>query len=109
MEKLLAVGLVFFASFTFTLDTSAQSKNVTQTTQKTPVGTTEAAYEEFTNAAVQDDTNKISRMMINGRIFNIKAGTKVRIVDHGLMTHTIRILEGMHARETGIVATEHVE
>lgn len=106
--KTSTVFSIIFA-ITFTAAAGFAQSGTMETNTSATVATSEAAYEAFTNASINGDNDKVSRMQINGKVFTVPAGTKVQLVDGGFMTHTIRITEGSHSGRTVIIATDHVD
>ena len=68
----------------------------------------EKAQEEMYSFSRAKNETAIRQMMLQGRILVCAKGTKVTVVDPGTMSTTIRIMEGKHEGETGIVANEEL-
>lgn len=74
---------------------------------KVPVLPTEAGYDEFMKAAVQqlDERSMLTVLVSNGG-FLVDRGTPCLAVDTGFVSSRVRVLEGPHAGKAGWVPNE---
>jgi hypothetical protein len=70
------------------------------------------ALDAFTKAAVSDDKEGLAALILAGRLWPVKGGTKVRVIDYGGFLNAtktqVRILEGGYYGRSGWVAAEWV-
>ena len=69
---------------------------------------TQDAFDAYTKAAVNNDTIGMAQLVYDDQGFFVPDGTKVLVIDSGMGTREVRILEGKHIAETGWVALEFV-
>jgi hypothetical protein len=72
------------------------------------VAINEEAQRELVSFSRAQNEAAVKQMMQQGRVLVCARRTKVSIVDPGIMSTTIRIMEGEHAGRTGIVPNEWV-
>lgn len=73
------------------------------------VAVDEEAFDAFTKAAVANDEIGIGQLITSGRIFTVPQNTRVLVLDPGVLSTTVRILDGAHQSKSGIVAAEYVK
>lgn len=61
----------------------------------------ERAYDDMMSAAVANDNAALMRMGVDGKVFALDEGTRVRIVDGGLFKSRVSALEGRQAGRAG--------
>jgi hypothetical protein len=70
------------------------------------------ADDAFTKAAVSDDKEGVAALILANRLWPVKGGTKVRVIDYGGFLNAtktqVRILEGGYYGRSGWVAAEWV-
>lgn len=73
------------------------------------VAATEADSDEMYKWIAARDSVEIARMAEQGRVYIVKAGTRVKVLDVGILQHTVRILEGGYAGRSCVVPVEYVK
>ena len=62
------------------------------------MATSEAAYDELIEAIVADDDYGRNLLILSGRAFSVRSGTKVRVLDLSIFGSTkVRIVDGKHS------------
>jgi transposase-like protein len=72
------------------------------------VAKTKADNSRLTQLCVAQDQLGIAEMLFDGRVMSVEVGTLVKVIDLGLFTTEIRILEGKHAGRSGFLPSEFV-
>lgn len=72
------------------------------------LGDSEASFSRLGDLAIANDDIGIAKMLNDGCVFICKRNTKCRVIESGIFTYEVRILEGAHFGKSGIVASEHV-
>jgi hypothetical protein len=76
------------------------------------VASDKGALDAFTKAAVSDDKEGVAALILAGRLWPVKGGTKVRVIGYGGFLNAtetqVRILEGGYYGGSGWVASEEV-
>lgn len=67
------------------------------------------AGSELHDHVTADNSQAIDRMLAEGRAMLLRPGTRLSMVDVGLMSHTVRVVDGQHAGRRCIVAAESIE
>lgn len=70
------------------------------------VSINEKALDELNSFSAARNEDAITQMMQQGRVLVCAKGTKVSVVDPGVFSTTIRIMEGKHSGLTGIIPNE---
>lgn len=68
-----------------------------------------AAYDALFKALAAKDDIGFAQLVQSGQVLMIPSGTRVKLIDAGVMSHTVRILEGDHFGESGWVPVEFVK
>ena len=69
---------------------------------------TKQGLDDYTKAAVNNDTMGMAQMIYDGEGFLASDGTKVLVIDSGLGTRQVRILDGKFIGQSGWVPMEFV-
>jgi hypothetical protein len=69
---------------------------------------TKEALDQFFKAKAANDDYGVNLILGSDLAFMVRNGTKVRVIDKGMFTRNIRILEGEMQGRAGVVATEWV-
>jgi hypothetical protein len=76
------------------------------------VASTNEAFDAFTKAAVSHDKEGVAALVLADKLWPVKGGTKVRVIDYGGFLNAtktqVRILEGVYYGRSGWVASEEV-
>jgi hypothetical protein len=72
------------------------------------VAADEKAFQELLDAINAKDDYGVSELLLTGRVFSVKDGTQVLVIDAALHKMQIRILEGPYAGKSGWVPDEWV-
>ena len=67
------------------------------------VAVDEAAFDEFMRSAAANDSLGARRMALEGRIYFVPIGTRVRVIDLGMFRSRVRIMEGERVGAAGWV------
>ena len=70
--------------------------------------TTKSYYDTFFEYVALNDTDAINNMLDDGELFFSPAGTHIELLNYGLATCKVKILDGKHAGEICYVVTEAV-
>ena len=62
----------------------------------------------FTELAVAKDYLGMAGMEGAGQVFPVPSGTKVKVIDRGVITSEVRVMEGQHIGDSGFVPAEFV-
>ena len=73
------------------------------------VGTSEKAYSQLNSFASKNNREAIIQLILNGEIMACPAGTRITVLDPGIFTYEILIMEGLCKGRTGIVASEWIQ
>lgn len=73
------------------------------------VATDAEHYSRMIDRLNKGDRNALARMMVAGQMFSVKNGTKALVVDVGIFSTEVRILEGDHQGEHGLVKTSWIQ
>jgi len=76
---------------------------------ETPVAVTEAAFDAWTSAAVAKDKHGMASLLVSGKVFGVKQGTKALVIDNAMFKRKIRVLEGKYKGASGWIAMEHIK
>jgi hypothetical protein len=76
--------------------------------EKIAVARTKEALDRFSRSAARKDRFGFVELALRDEVFLVPSRTRVLVIDHGFITHQVRILEGEHAGETGWVPREWV-
>lgn len=69
---------------------------------------TEDDFDEMMKAAVAGDDAYLLRMGIDGKLFRLQDGTKIRVVDGGMFKSKVSALEGNQAGRAGWLPNEFI-
>lgn len=72
------------------------------------IGDSKEALAEYTKALVSGDQYGKTAMISDGRIFPVKSGTRVLVLEHGFTVKGVRILDGKHAGRMAWIEAEFV-
>jgi hypothetical protein len=72
------------------------------------IATTEVNYLDLTQALTANDQSAISKMRAEGKILEVKSGTKVKIIENGKVSSRVTVLDGTHAGKGGRIANEYL-
>ena len=75
----------------------------------TPVAITEESFDAWTKASVAKDEQGKMLLLASARVFAVKKGTKVRVIDTAMFKRKVRILSGDQKGLSGWVAKEYVK
>lgn len=113
MKRLLILILAIPLSCGRNEASTTPKKQATQsdeiTIRKTFAAIDDESYDELMRYCTRNDERGVSLMIEAGKAIVVPANTKARIVDRGVVTHTVRIEGGPHADKTVLVAVEFVE
>lgn len=73
------------------------------------VGTSEKAYSQLNSFASKNNREAIIQLIRNGGVMACPAGTRITVLDPGIFTYEILIMEGQCKGRTGIVASEWIQ
>jgi hypothetical protein len=73
-----------------------------------PVPTTAENLNRFINFANANDASGTEGLVLNGQMFRVPSGTRVRIASGGLAQTKVEILEGAYAGQFGYVPSEWI-
>ena len=65
--------------------------------------------ERMTQLQLANDNEGVAGMILTGRVMMVDAGTKCRVIDNGILTDEIRILDGPCRLRSGFVPVEFVK
>ena len=68
----------------------------------------EKTNDRLTRLCTAKDEAGVAQLVLQGKVTVIKAGTRAKIIKRGFLTSEVRILQGDHAGESGIVDSEHL-
>lgn len=68
-----------------------------------PVASSKEALERLTTLSVAHDNEGIRQLILAGYVWTVPTGTKCRLIDPGLLTYEVRILEGKRSGSTCFV------
>lgn len=71
-------------------------------------GSTYENYKRMVQLCVAKDEQGIAQMVSNGSAFVVLADTRVKVIDHGIGSHEVRILGGMHEGKSAVVSVESI-
>ena len=69
-------------------------------------GTSEAALDRLTQLCNAKDSYGLAQMMLAGQALGIKDGTRARLIDPGIITHEVRVLEGEYRGRSAFISAE---
>ena len=78
------------------------------TLKKSFLADNEQALEELMRVCRNNDTDGLGRMFLGGRAFAVEDGTKATVLEPGIMSYRVRVLDGPCAGREGLIATEFV-
>ena len=70
------------------------------------VAVTKADLDEITRLSIAGDNLGIATMIADGNAFMVNKGTKARVIERGLYTRRVRIMDGDYYGESGWVPME---
>jgi len=73
-----------------------------------PVPTTSENLHRFINFANTDNPRGTESLVLNGQMFRVPSGTRVRVASFGLAETKVDILEGAYAGQFGYVSSEWI-
>ncbi len=73
------------------------------------VAVTEDARDRFVQLASAHDREGAAQMVLAGKLFIVPVGTRCRVIDPGVFTYEVRILDGAHQGQSGFVDAEFVK
>jgi hypothetical protein len=73
-----------------------------------PICTTDASYDEWIDAGIANDKIGQTNLILRGLVIPVKTPVKILVLDHGLFSSQVRILEGENLGVKGWVAAEWV-
>jgi hypothetical protein len=73
-----------------------------------PVPTTAENLHRFIDFANADNPSGTESLVLNGQMFRVPSGTRVRVASFGLAETKVEILEGAHVGEFGYVPSEWI-
>lgn len=76
---------------------------------KTVVATSEEAFDQWIKAKRANDTHGTAQLIMAGKLYFMKSGTPVLVIDTSYATRKVRILDGKLQGMAGWVAVEHVK
>jgi hypothetical protein len=72
-----------------------------------------AIDEQSRDRAIQlqraDDRRGLGELVLAGRIFRVESGAKAIVIDPGILTTEIRLLDGPHAGKAGLIDAEFIK
>lgn len=78
-------------------------------TDTTPVAVDKEALSRMLKLADADDTIGLGALVVEGRVFNVKSCTKVKVIDRSLSGVEIRVMDGSQLGKSGWVVMEFVK
>lgn len=82
--------------------------NVGYLSAESGIAATEADFSRFNKLSRARDVQGVAEMALAGRLMIVEKNTQVRVIDHGVMVHEVRILSGEFENRSGFVAAEFV-
>ena len=73
-----------------------------------PSATSQEAWDRTATLAEANDDFGIREMVLRGEFVPLPHSSRVRVIDLGLMTTEVRVLDGRHANKSVIVNTSHL-
>ena len=70
-----------------------------------PVSIDSATHERVLKLMAAGDTVGLTQLALNGKLTVVKDGTKAKLIDVGIFTTEVRIVDGQSAGRSGIVKT----
>jgi len=65
-------------------------------------------YDRLTQLSLAEDHDGIRGMILEGQVLVVSGGTKAVVIDPGVFSTEIKILEGLHADRYGLVGTHNL-
>lgn len=92
-------------------DLSAALKNGDSAviSEQAMLGVTEDDYKRINQLSNARDAAGLAQMERDGKLFVAAAGTTVKIINAGFLSHEVRIEDGPHAGKNGIIASDFVK
>ncbi|GMU51047.1 MAG: hypothetical protein AMXMBFR33_01930 [Candidatus Xenobia bacterium] len=72
------------------------------------VGVDSTSFGELRKAKLANDDHGVRELILRDKVFAIEKGTKIKVLEVGFETSTIRILDGPYAGRKGIVQNKAV-
>ena len=69
-------------------------------------GTTQAALDRLIQLSTARDGAGVARMVFGGQAMAIDDGTRARLIDPGILSHEVRVLEGPYAGRSAFIPSE---
>lgn len=73
-----------------------------------PVAATKAALDQLSKLSHAKDKQGIAALMLTGNVWSVPSGTRCHVIDHGLLTYEVRLLDGARAGTACFVASDFV-
>lgn len=71
-------------------------------------GASQPALDRLTQLAIAGDREGIAQMTLAGQVLLIKRGTHARLIDPGILSHEVRVLEGEYAGRSAFIPCEYL-
>lgn len=65
--------------------------------------------EDLSKASTARDSIGLLEMLTSGRAFRVAVGTRVRVIDQGIETSRVRMLDGPRAGQAGWLLTRNLK